>query len=73
MRHLTLAAVLALSPFVCATPVRACPMCQVANETGQGDEECVVRDARPRAYMYSILFMLSMPATCAMMRSSIWL
>ena len=35
----------------------ACPMCKVANET----------DAYlPRAYMYSILFMLGMPATiCA--------
>jgi len=32
----------------------ACPMCKAANE-----EE----DAKPRAYMYSILFMLSVPAT----------
>lgn len=30
----------------------ACPMCKTANETD---------DPRPRAYMYSILFMLSMP------------
>ncbi|RMG40436.1 MAG: hypothetical protein D6725_03445 [Planctomycetota bacterium] len=33
---------------------QACPMCKVATES----------DARlPRAYMYSILFMLAMPAT----------
>jgi hypothetical protein len=31
----------------------ACPMCKVAN-----DED----DARPKAYMYSIIFMLSVPA-----------
>ncbi|MEZ6044441.1 MAG: hypothetical protein R3C11_02425 [Planctomycetaceae bacterium] len=31
----------------------ACPMCKQANETDQ---------ALPRAYMYSILFMISMPA-----------
>lgn len=38
----------------------ACPMCKVANEdnTTSGDSMAV-----PRAYMYSILFMLSMPAT----------
>lgn len=51
---------LALAALLClAGPLvdraAACPMCQIANEaTG---------DARPRAYMYSILFMLSMPAT----------
>ena len=32
----------------------ACPMCKAANDTD---------DARPRAYMYSILFMLTVPAT----------
>jgi hypothetical protein len=63
MRRLILAAVLALSTFVCGTPARACPMCQVANESGEPGEDCAVRDARPRAYMYSILFMLAMPAT----------
>jgi hypothetical protein len=37
-------------------PVSACPMCKVANET----------DSRlPQAYMYSILFMLGMPASLA--------
>ena len=37
-------------------------MCKLANESGQ-DETCGITNARPRAYMYSILFMLSMPAT----------
>ena len=37
----------------------ACPMCSVANEDGKDE----AANARPRAYMYSILFMLSMPAT----------
>ena len=32
----------------------ACPMCKAANETD---------DNLPRAYMYSILFMLAIPAT----------
>ncbi len=32
----------------------ACPSCKAANETDS---------LRPRAYMYSILFMLAMPAT----------
>lgn len=34
--------------------VSACPSCKAANESDQ---------RRPRAYMYSILFMLAMPAT----------
>ena len=34
----------------------ACPMCQLAAETD---------DRLPRAYMYSILFMLCVPATIA--------
>ena len=34
-------------------PASACPMCKTANEQ---DEK------RPKAYMYSILFMLAMPA-----------
>ena len=38
----------------------ACPMCRFANENNQQTE---AERARPRAYMYSILFMLSMPAT----------
>lgn len=42
----------------------ACPMCQQANETGE-DGEITVATTRPRAYMYSIFFMLAMPATVA--------
>ncbi len=34
--------------------VQACPGCKTANETD---------NLRPQAYMYSILFMLGMPAT----------
>lgn len=47
-----LAAGLLPSPLV--SEVQACPGCKTANETD---------DPRPRAYMYSILFMLGMPAT----------
>jgi hypothetical protein len=36
----------------------ACPMCQVANES-------TTSDAIPRAYMYSILFMLAVPTSLA--------
>jgi hypothetical protein len=43
-----------------AGPVQACPMCKAANEADQGDGEA---NLKPRAYMYSILFMISMPAT----------
>ena len=42
-----------LSPMA-ATQLQACPSCKNANETDS---------LRPRAYMYSILFMLGMPAT----------
>ena len=36
----------------------ACPMCQIANESKADD-------ALPRAYMYSILFMLAVPTSLA--------
>jgi hypothetical protein len=39
-----------------ATPASACPMCKQANETKDDDRV-------PQAYMYSILFMLAVPAT----------
>ncbi len=45
--------------FIITDSADACPMCQVANEDAKGDAD----QARPRAYMYSILFMLAMPAT----------
>ena len=41
----------------------ACPMCKLANEEGTDPQAAAVANARPRAYMYSILFMLSMPPT----------
>ena len=43
-------AVLAAMP----EPAAACPSCKAANETDS---------LRPKAYMYSILFMLAMPTT----------
>jgi len=59
LRRLAAAAAIAL---VLAVPsaVSACPLCKLANESKQADEEA---NRRPQAYMYSILFMLSMPAT----------
>lgn len=51
---------LILTATVCSTaPLQACPMCKVANE----DTQDPAAEARPRAYMYSILFMLAMPAS----------
>ena len=47
------------SPFWSADVAQACPMCKIANE----DAEDPAVAARPKAYMYSILFMLSMPAS----------
>ena len=46
-----LAVVLTLSAPAASTAL-ACPMCKAANEED---------DAKPRAYMYSILFMLTVP------------
>jgi len=45
--------------------VSACPNCKMANsapEDADADEKASI-EARPKAYMYSILFMMSMPAT----------
>ena len=49
------------------TNLYACPMCKVANESDQEDKGAAApmqegKD-RPKAYMFSILFMLAMPAT----------
>ncbi|GAB4162641.1 MAG: hypothetical protein Tsb009_39530 [Planctomycetaceae bacterium] len=52
----TLVVALFLAGGVLASSASACPMCKQANETK--DENRV-----PQAYMYSILFMLAMPAT----------
>jgi hypothetical protein len=69
MRRIVLTAVFALGMLDFAPTMRtadACPMCKLANEEGSGTGDCeqaAVQNARPKAYMYSILFMLSMPAT----------
>ena len=60
-RILVAACLLVLFTSNLATDVAlACPMCQEANETAISAEET---NHRPRAYMYSILFMLAVPAT----------
>ncbi len=68
MRRILLSTVIALTAlgFSAATPVaEACPLCKYANEEGgeTGSMEAAARNARPKAYMYSILFMLGMPVT----------
>ena len=60
MRRLLTICVLALALGAVVPSASACPMCQVANENAP---ESAVNNARPRAYMYSILFMLAMPAS----------
>lgn len=47
-------ATLAIALFLVSGSAVACPNCKLGNETESG---------RPRAYMYSILFMIGMPAT----------
>ena len=61
LRTLKIACVaLVLVTTVAAGPsAMACPMCKAAIE----DTENPAAAARPKAYMYSILFMISMPAT----------
>lgn len=51
---LVFTAVCGIAPGSFPSAAVACPGCKTANETD---------DLRPRAYMYSILFMLGMPAT----------
>ncbi len=53
LRRFTLLTVL-VGACMTGTEAMACPNCKFANET---------EDSRPRAYMYSILFMIGMPAT----------
>lgn len=61
---LTFAVLAGSAAFSPVAPVaEACPMCKLANEEGTNTEAAAVANARPKAYMYSILFMLSMPAT----------
>ncbi len=47
------------APMAFPQTAQACPMCKAANETDDPDGTA---NMRPQAYMYSILFMLSMPA-----------
>jgi len=57
MRRFTGMLIVSAAVFVFAldtSNASACPMCKSANDT---------EDRRPMAYMYSILFMLAMPAT----------
>jgi hypothetical protein len=62
MRRMTTAMLLASGVWIAgalASPAAACPMCKAANAADQNGEP----NTKPQAYMYSILFMLSMPAT----------
>lgn len=69
MKHLLILLVLsggllAAGPMVPSAD--ACPMCKYANEDGSEDGSAASEaNRRPQAYMYSILFMMSMPATLA--------
>ena len=45
-----------------AAPANACPMCRQALDADKADEEDAAASV-PQAYMFSILFMLAMPAT----------
>lgn len=63
MRHRLLLAAL-LAAFAVTGPAvssaDACPMCKAANESQSPTGE---KNTKPQAFMYSILFMLTMPAT----------
>ena len=61
MKRLLTSSILALAVLSsAATVAQACPMCKYANEADQHDEAA---NRRPKAFMYSILFMLAMPPT----------
>ncbi len=51
-------AIAMLNSAVMVSTAGACPMCGQANESDQAEA-----NRRPQAYMYSILFMMAMPAT----------
>lgn len=61
MRRLSIAAITVLLLGSSAAVATACPLCKFGNEVKQSADEPV--NMRPRAYMYSILFMLAMPAS----------
>ena len=62
MRKVVLVFAVLISSLAVAPAAQACPMCKLANEDGTNSQAAAVANALPRAYMYSILFMLSMPA-----------
>ncbi|MFG0331780.1 MAG: hypothetical protein ACF8TS_00335 [Maioricimonas sp. JB049] len=65
MRRFAILMTLLLGGLIFAVDVpsaQACPMCKVANESGENGSASATSSV-PRAYMYSILFMLTMPAT----------
>lgn len=62
MKSLLPAAVVLLA--LSSTTATACPMCKAANEAPQPDGPNAATtdpNLRPRAYMYSIFFMMGMP------------
>lgn len=61
MRRLSIAAITVLLLGSSAAVATACPLCKFGNEAKQSAHEPA--NLRPRAYMYSILFMLAMPAS----------
>ena len=63
IRKLLLSFAVVAASLAVVPAAEACPMCKLANEEGTDPQANAVANARPRAYMYSILFMLSMPAT----------
>jgi hypothetical protein len=61
MKRCLTSTILGLALFSSAASVAtACPMCKYANEADQPSESA---NLRPKAFMYSILFMLAMPPT----------
>ncbi len=61
MKRFLTSTILGLALFGSAASVAtACPMCKYANEADQPNETA---NLRPKAFMYSILFMLAMPPT----------
>lgn len=67
MRSKLLLTVVLSGMLLSASDAAACPMCKAANEAAQSDGGTGTADAnlRPRAYMYSIFFMMSMPPIAA--------
>lgn len=70
MTYLRIIVLICLTTFIVATsvqPATACPMCQAANEDGDVDEfdGNQAMTSVPRAYMFSILFMLAVPVGLA--------